>query len=116
MNEPSCLFCKIVRGEVKSARVLESDSWVAFRDIEPRAPVHVLIVPREHIASLDELDDRHAEVVGKLHLAARDVARQEGLAEGGWRVVTNVGPDAGQTVPHLHLHVLGGRRLGWPPG
>jgi histidine triad (HIT) family protein len=74
------------------------------------------VIPREHIASLNDLQPRHADLVGKLHLAAREIARSEKLADGGWRLVTNVGADAGQTVPHLHLHVLGGRHLGWPPG
>ena len=116
MNDPSCLFCRLASGEVPSDRVLETDDLIAFRDIDPKAPVHVLVIPREHVASLDDLEEGQAELVGKLHIAAREVARQEGLRERGWRVVTNVGEDAGQSVAHLHLHVLGGRRLGWPPG
>lgn len=116
MSDPSCLFCRLARGEIPSRRVLETDDVIAFHDIDPKAPVHVLVIPREHVASLDDLEERHAELVGKLHLAARDVAREEGLREKGWRVVTNVGEDAGQSVAHVHLHVLGGRTLGWPPG
>ena len=116
VSETSCLFCRIVSGEVPAERVLETVELIAFRDINPQAPVHVLIIPREHIPSLDRMEESHARLVGRLHLAARDLARREGIAEGGWRVVTNVGPDAGQTVPHLHLHLLGGRRMGWPPG
>jgi histidine triad (HIT) family protein len=116
LTEASCLFCRIARKEIPADRVLENDDLVAFRDINPQARVHVLVIPREHITSLNELETRHTELVGKLHLAARDIARQEGLAEGGWRLVTNVGADAGQTVPHLHFHVIGGRALKWPPG
>lgn len=116
MTEKSCLFCRIASGDLGADRVLETDHLVAFRDINPQSPVHVLLVPREHIPSLNELEERHAELVGALHLAARELARREGLAEDGWRLVTNVGADAGQTVPHLHLHLLGGRAMGWPPG
>jgi histidine triad (HIT) family protein len=95
---------------------MDTDEVVAFRDINPQAPVHILIIPRDHITSLAELAPEHAELVGKLHLAANELARRAGLAEHGWRVVTNVGADAGQTVPHLHLHLLGGRAMHWPPG
>jgi len=116
VSETNCLFCRICRGELPADRVLETDAIVAFRDIDPRAPVHVLIVPREHIESLDDLHDDHARLVGDMHLAARDLARLEGLGDNGWRLVTNVGADAGQSVSHLHLHLLGGRALGWPPG
>jgi histidine triad (HIT) family protein len=110
------LFCRIVRGEIPADRVLETDALLAFRDIDPRAPVHILIVPRAHIASLNEIEERDAELVGRLNLAARHIAQREGLAEKGWRVVINVGEDAGQSVGHLHLHLLGGRSLSWPPG
>ena len=116
MSENDCLFCKIGRGEVPASKLLEDDDMVAFRDINPQAPVHILIVPREHIPSLGHLDEGQAELVGKLHLAARDLARRAGLENQGWRVVTNVGADAGQTVQHLHLHLLGGRAMHWPPG
>lgn len=116
MNDPSCLFCRLAAGEIPARKVLETDDAIAFHDIDPKAPVHVLVIPREHVASVDALEPRHAELVGRLHLVARDVARAEGLAERGWRLVTNIGDDAGQSVAHLHFHVLGGRRLGWPPG
>jgi histidine triad (HIT) family protein len=116
LPENDCLFCKISRGEVPANRLLENDDLVAFRDINPQAPVHILIIPREHIPSLGDVDDARAELVGKLHLAARDLARRAGLESQGWRVVTNVGNDAGQTVQHLHLHLLGGRAMHWPPG
>jgi histidine triad (HIT) family protein len=116
MTETSCLFCRIAAGEIPADRVLETDELVAFRDIDPKAPVHVLLIPREHVASLADLEERHAGMVGRLHLAAGEIAGREGLAESGWRVVTNVGTDAGQSVAHLHLHLLGGRPLRWPPG
>ena len=116
MSDSQCLFCKISRGELPATRLLETDDVIAFRDINPQAPVHILIVPREHIPSLAEVDPGQAELVGKLHLAAAELARRAGLTEQGWRVVSNVGADAGQTVPHLHLHLLGGRAMHWPPG
>jgi histidine triad (HIT) family protein len=116
LSDNQCLFCKIGRGELPATRLLETEEVVAFRDINPQAPVHILIVPREHIPSLGEIDRSQAELVGKLHLAAAELARRAGLTEQGWRVVTNVGADAGQTVPHLHLHLLGGRTMHWPPG
>jgi len=116
MPEDECLFCRIAAGGIPADVVYEDDEVVAFRDIDPKAPTHVLVVPREHVASVDDLDEEHAELVGRLFLAARDVARQEGIVEDGYRVVTNTGRGAGQSVFHLHLHVLGGRSLGWPPG
>lgn len=106
-----CLFCRIVRGELGTEFVAESDDAVAFRDRSPQAPSHVLIVPRRHVASLRDLGPADAELAGKLLLLAADVARQEGLAAGGYRVLTNDGADAGQTVLHLHFHVLGGKPL-----
>ena len=109
-----CLFCKIVRREIPAKLVYESEDCVAFRDIDPKAPVHVLVVPRSHIASLNEASD--AALVGRLALAAAQIARQEGIAESGYRTVFNTNRDAGQTVFHLHLHLLGGRSLAWPPG
>ena len=111
-----CLFCRIIAGEVPGNVVFQDQQLTAFRDINPQAPVHILIVPREHIPSLAEVAPGQAELVGKLHLAAAELARRAGLTEQGWRVVSNVGADAGQTVPHLHLHLLGGRPFGWPPG
>lgn len=114
MTDASCLFCRIVAGEIPATLIAESASAVAFRDIAPKAPVHVLVIPRRHIGSLAEADDS-AELGEVLTLAAV-VAAQEGVAATGYRVVTNVGEDGGQSVGHLHFHVLGGRALGWPPG
>ena len=109
-----CLFCRIVRSEIPATIVAETDDMVAFRDITPRAPVHVLVIPRQHVASLSEATD--AAQLGKLSLLAAEIARAEGIAESGYRTVINTGPDAGQTVFHVHLHLLGGRDMGWPPG
>lgn len=109
----SCLFCRIVRREIPAAIVAETEHALAFRDIAPQAPVHVLVIPKAHVASLDAATD--AAMLGHVvHLAA-EVARAEGLAETGYRVVTNIGSDGGQSVAHLHFHVLGGRAMGWPP-
>jgi histidine triad (HIT) family protein len=109
-----CLFCKIVRKEIPATIAAEDEYGLAFRDINPQAPVHVLVVPREHVASLNEAAD--PLLVGRMTALAARVARDEGLAERGYRVVINTNADAGQTVFHIHLHLLGGRRLGWPPG
>ncbi len=109
-----CLFCRIARGEISVPLIAETADCVAFRDIDPKAPVHVLVIPRAHIANLAGADD--AALVGKLALLAANVARGEGISDSGYRVVINTNADAGQTVPHLHLHVLGGRKLSWPPG
>ena len=109
----SCIFCKIVRGEIPATIVAESEAALAFRDLDAKAPVHVLVIPREHVPSLDAADD--PAMVGDVMMLAARVARQEGL-ERGYRVVINTGPDAGQTVQHLHAHVLGGRNMAWPPG
>ena len=113
---PDCLFCSIAAGDVPSDTVLETDDVVAFRDVNPQAPVHVLVVPRRHVGDLHLLDAGDDALLGELVRVAQRVAEQEGIATGGYRVVANVGPDAGMSVPHLHLHVLGGRRMGWPPG
>ena len=110
----SCLFCRIVAGEIPAARVAETDDCIAFRDINPQAPVHVLVIPREHVASLDTASD--PAMIGRLALLAARIARDEGIAESGYRTVINTNADAGQTVFHVHLHLLGGRHLGWPPG
>ena len=110
----TCLFCKIVRKEIPSTIVLETEHVVAFRDIDPKAPTHVVVVPRVHVASLDDATD--AQMLGELMLAAAAIARAEGIVEGGYRTVINCGADAGQSVFHLHLHLLGGRTLAWPPG
>jgi histidine triad (HIT) family protein len=116
MTETDCLFCKIGAGDIPADIVYETDEVVAFRDINPQAPTHALIIPKRHIASINELQDGDAEIVGKLFLAAKDIARDEGFAEPGYRVVMNCNAAAGQTVFHIHLHLLGGRDLSWPPG
>ena len=108
-----CVFCGISAKTIPASIVAESEEWLAFRDLDPQAPVHLLVIPREHISSLDDLSS--GEVGGRLLLACAEVARAEGL-EKGYRVVTNIGGDGGQSVPHLHFHVLGLRRMGWPPG
>jgi histidine triad (HIT) family protein len=116
MSEQDCLFCKIVAGDIPADIIFESDSALAFRDINPQAPTHVLVIPRKHIATINDLDEADRETVGDLYLAAKDIARQEGMAEEGYRAVMNCNAGAGQTVFHVHLHVLGGRPLTWPPG
>ena len=107
-----CLFCKIASGEIPSSKVYEDDAVLAFRDINPLAPKHVLIIPKTHILSVDALNEENIGAAAACLLAVPKVAAQEGLMPGGYRVVSNCGPDAGQTVPHLHFHVLGGRKLG----
>ncbi|MDD4914569.1 MAG: histidine triad nucleotide-binding protein [Methylococcales bacterium] len=109
-----CLFCKMVSGEIKPDVVFEDDRLLAFRDIHPQAPLHVLIVPKLHIANLNELDD--ADLGGRLLQTAAGLAEQFGYAESGYRTVFNCNNDGGQTVHHLHLHLLAGRRMVWPPG
>jgi histidine triad (HIT) family protein len=109
----SCLFCRIVRGEIPAKIVRQDEHTVAFRDIDPKAPTHILVIPKEHVASLDEATD--PTMVGRLMLAAADIARSEGITD-GYRTVVNTGAGAGQTVFHIHLHLLGGRKLTWPPG
>lgn len=116
MAENDCLFCKIIAGEIPSAKVYEDDMVYAFRDISPEAPVHVLIVPKVHITSANDLNDENAAVVGHIFAVAAKIAKTEGIADGGYRIVNNCGEDGGQTVKHLHFHMLGGRSLSWPPG
>lgn len=111
-----CLFCKIVSGDVPAEILHETDSVVAFRDISPKAPTHVLVIPREHIATINDIDPEHEKTIGQLFTAAKAVAAEEGLSESGYRVVMNCGEGAGQSVFHIHLHLLGGRPLSWPPG
>jgi len=110
-----CLFCKIVRGQIPSKKVYDDEHTYAFEDIDPKAPTHVLIVPKRHIRGLKEAELTDAEIVGRCHIAAALIARQRNL-EDGYRTVLNVGPGAGQSVFHLHVHLLGGRKLAWPPG
>lgn len=111
---PDCLFCKMAAGEIKPDIVHENEHLLAFRDIHPRAPVHILVIPKRHVATLNELDD--PALAGELLLAAREIAAQEGLSEPGYRTVINCNAHGGQEVYHLHLHLLGGRRMTWPPG
>ncbi len=111
----ACLFCKIIAGEIPSKKVFEDDRVFAFRDINPQAPTHVLVIPRKHIASLVEAAGDDQELLGYLHLVAAKIGASEGLS-GGFRTVMNIGSDGGQTVDHLHVHLLGGRAMSWPPG
>ena len=111
----NCLFCRIVAGEIPAKKVYEDHHVLAFEDIQPQAPTHVLIVPKRHLAGLAEASAEDANLIGMCQLAAAEIARQRGL-DSGYRTVVNVGPDAGQTVFHLHVHLLGGRALSWPPG
>ncbi len=111
-----CIFCKMVSGEIQPDKVLETEDVLAFRDLNPQASTHVLVIPKRHISTLNDLEEGDAELIGKLYLAAKEVARREGLSEPGYRTVMNCNADAGQTVFHLHLHLLGGRSFGWPPG
>jgi histidine triad (HIT) family protein len=111
-----CLFCKIAAGDIPSTEVFSDDEFYAFRDINPGAPTHVLIVPRKHIARIDEADATDGELLGRLLLRANAIAEAEGLKESGFRYVINSGAGAGQSVFHIHLHILGGRPLSWPPG
>ena len=111
-----CLFCKILAGEIPADLVYESETAVAFRDINPQAPTHVLVIPRKHIATINDIDPEDEKIVGSLYTAAREIAASEGIAEDGYRAVMNCNKGAGQTVFHIHLHVLGGRAMGWPPG
>ena len=115
MMTTSCIFCRIAAKEVPATLLHEDDEIVAFRDLNPQAPTHVLVIPKRHVVSLDHGTDDDAHLLGRLMLVAKEVAAKEGRAN-GYRVVTNVGPAAGQTVLHFHLHVLGGRPMTWPPG
>ena len=116
MNAPECLFCRIVADEIPSARVYEDDLVIAFRDIAPRAPTHILLIPHRHIPSAVDLVEADGPLLGRLFAVAADVARAEGIADSGYRLVSNVGRWGGQTVDHLHFHLMGGRSFDWPPG
>ena len=111
-----CIFCKIAAGEIPSKKVYEDDEILGFYDLDPQAPVHVLFIPKTHFASADELNLEYCAVVGRIFARAAEVARRLGVAEGGYRIVNNCGKDGGQTVSHLHFHLLGGRSMQWPPG
>jgi len=111
-----CLFCKMVSGEIKPDVVYEDDDVLAFRDVNPQAPMHVLIIPKTHISTANDLDEDNVDVIGQMYLAARKIANDEGVSEAGYRMVMNCNAGAGQSVFHIHLHVLGGRQMAWPPG
>ena len=110
-----CIFCKIARNEIPSKKLYEDDEIVAFNDLEPQAPVHVLIIPKAHISSANEITAENSDIVGKIFIAAAKIAKEQGL-EKGYRIVNNCGEDGGQTVHHLHFHLLGGRKMQWPAG
>lgn len=111
-----CLFCRIIAGQIPARRVHEDEACIAFEDLNPQAPHHILLIPRRHIANLNDLTPEDDHVVGALHRVAAELATKLGIARNGYRLVTNTGADGGQTVYHLHFHLLGGRALGWPPG
>lgn len=111
-----CIFCKIAAGDVSASIVKQDDLVVAFEDINPQAPTHIQIIPRKHISSVLEMDSAQVEILARMVETANEIARERGLDERGFRLVFNCGPEAGQTVPHLHLHLLGGRAMSWPPG
>jgi histidine triad (HIT) family protein len=116
MNQENCLFCKIIAGAIASEKVHEDEVCIAFNDISPQAPTHILVIPREHLDSLDSAEAGHKETLGHLLLTAAQIARKKGFAEDGYRVVINTNADGGQTVFHLHVHLLGGRQFVFPPG
>ena len=116
MANEDCLFCKILKGDIPADVIFESDSAIAFRDINPQAPTHVLIIPRKHIATINDIAPEDHALIGSLYAAAKSIAAQEGFSDAGYRAVMNCNEAAGQTVFHIHLHLLGGRSLGWPPG
>ena len=116
MSENDCLICRIVDGNLSADIVYENDSLIAFRDINPKAPTHILLIPRSHIATMNDLEDGDKALVGELFVAAARIAADEGLADDGYRVVMNCNAAAGQSVFHIHLHLMGGRTMTWPPG
>lgn len=111
-----CLFCKILDGEIPCDRVYENDHVIAFRDVNPQAPTHILVIPRTHISTVNDLTADDKNIVGEMMLAAQAIAKQEGIEDDGYRLIMNCNEGAGQTVFHIHLHILGGRRMNWPPG
>lgn len=116
VSDPNCLFCRISSGEIPAEQVYSDEGVVAFRDISPQAPTHILIIPRKHIATVGSLEPEDTEVMGRLFQVAKVLAAEEGIEEDGYRMVVNAGADGGQTVFHIHLHLLGGRPMAWPPG
>ena len=116
MSNENCLFCKILAGDIPAEIIYESDTAIGFRDINPKAPTHVLIIPRKHIATINDIEPDDQQVVGSLFTAAKEIAEKEGHADAGYRVAMNCNESAGQTVFHIHLHLLAGRSFSWPPG
>jgi len=111
-----CLFCKIVAGEIPSTKVYENEYVYAFNDIDPQAPKHIIIIPKQHISSANQINEENMSLIGQVFNAAAIIAKEQGFAEKGYRIVNNCGSDGGQTVGHIHFHLLAGRNLGWPPG
>ena len=111
-----CLFCRIIAGEIPSDKVYEDEDLFAFRDIDPKAPTQILVIPKKHIQSVNEIDQNNADLISKAYLVLKKLAEEEGVAESGYRIVVNTNEDGGQSVGHLHFHLLGGRSLSWPPG
>ena len=111
-----CIFCKIVKGEIPSKKVYEDDKVIAFNDISPEAPVHFLVIPKEHIESVNYINEKNADIISHIFVVINKLVNELGIAESGYRIVNNTGEEGGQTVKHMHFHVLGGRSLNWPPG
>ncbi len=116
MSDPDCIFCKIAAGDIDADIVYQSEELVGFRDLNPQAPTHVLIIPRRHISTINDITESDAEMIGQLIVAAKEIAAQEGISEPGYRLTMNCNAGAGQSVFHVHLHLLGGRQFTWPPG
>ncbi len=116
MADKDCIFCKIAQHKIPSKIVYEDDELIAFRDIDPKAPVHILLIPKKHIPSITELTGSDEKIIGKIPRIFQKIAESESVAQSGFRIVLNTGPDAGQAVAHLHFHIFGGRKLSWPPG
>ena len=115
-NMENCIFCSIIEGKIPCKKVYEDDKVLAFEDINPEAPIHILIIPKEHISSINEIEENNEVLLGHVFSVAKKIAKDLGVVESGYRIVTNCGTDAGQTVQHIHFHLLGGRSLNWPPG
>ncbi len=111
-----CLFCKLIAGEIPADIVYQDDDVFAFRDIAPQAPTHILVIPKQHIETINDVDESHQAILGKMLVTTKRLAKEEGLADNGYRLVMNCNQDGGQTVYHIHLHILGGRAMTWPPG
>lgn len=112
----NCLFCKIINGEITATKIYENEHIIAFNDIDPKAPVHILVIPKKHIRSINELNSSDINLAGEIILAAKKIAKDQGIDSKGFRVVFNTNDDGGQTVYHIHMHIMGGRQMQWPPG